>query len=276
MSTAPHTMLNETAVNIVENLAYQVAMRHNGIITVNHLAPYLPLSLDFIQSCLENMADGHSVISGEKNGFPVYEFVRAAESDETPCIDPAHCCLSCAISLSSEEKMLCGTCREALEKESNRLAESTGWPAKAVYEHEILYLSANSDKPQSASHLAAYSRYTLKRMQKKLKIMALSHYLKIHLDNDAATLLYTFPPITYPKELYQKNMTIIRQYPASIAEDMEIKLVRIILTLAVMLLGVFILALMRVPFPVLIIGFLITAPIVALKIWRHKDKPPED
>ena len=269
-------MLNETAANIVENLAYQVAQRHNSVITANHLAPYLPLSLDLIRSCLENMADGHSVITCEQDGLPAYEFVRSGESDEETSIDPAHTCLSCTTSLAPGEKMLCRMCQESLEKESNRLAESTGWPSKAVYEHEILYLAAKSTRPHSAAHLAGYSRYTLKRMQKKLKSMALAHYLKVDLDSDAATLLYTFPEITYPKNLYQKNMETIRQYPAAIAEDMEHKLIRIILSIAGMLLAVFLLALMRVPFPLLIGCFVVTAPIVTLKIWRHKDKPPDD
>ncbi len=269
-------MLNETAANIVENLAYQVSQGHNGVITVNHLAPYLPLSLDLIRSCLDNMTDGHSVVTGEQDGFPAYEFVRAGESDEEPCSDPSHTCLSCTANLAPGEKMLCRVCEESLDKESNRLAESTGWPAKAVYEHEILYLSAKSKKPHSASHLAGYSRYTLKRMQKKLKAMALAHYLKIDLDSDSATLLYTFPDITYPKALYQKNMENILQHPAAVAEDMELKLIRIIFSIAGMLLGVFLLALMHVPLPLLFGLFVVAAPITALKIWRHKDKPPDD
>ncbi len=268
--------LNETAANIVENLAYQVAQKHDGVITVNHLAPYLPLSMDLIRSCLGNMTDGHSVIQREQDEFPVYEFTGEKETDEDQCTDPVDCCISCAANLPPGEKMLCDTCQDLLEQESNRLAESTGWPARAVYEHEVLYLAAKSSHPQSAAHLAGYSRYTLKRMQKKLKTMALAHYLNINLDSDAATLLYEFPQISYPKDLYQKNMALILSHPASIAEDMELKLIRIILSFAVMLLAVFILALMRVPLPLLIGCFVIAAPVTALKIWRHKDKPPDE
>lgn len=276
MNTETIAVLNETAANIVENLAYQVAQGHGGIITVNHLAPYLPLSLDLIRSCLDNMTDGHSVIQYEQNGFPVYEFTRGGEENRKQDMDLAQCCLSCTTSLQSGEKMLCKACQDSLEKELNRLADTTGWPAKAVYEHEILYLAAKSSRPQSAAHLAGFSRYTLKRMQKKLKTMALSHYLKIDLNSDAATLLYEFPKINYPKDSYQKNMAIIRRYPASVAEDMELKIIRITLCFAVMLLAVFVLALMRVPLPILIGCFVVAAPIVALKIWRHKDKPPDD
>jgi hypothetical protein len=269
-------MINENAANIVENFAYQVAQRHGGIITVNHLAPYLPLSLDLIRSCLDNMTDGHSVIHREEEGFPVYEFTGSGEEKEEKGTDLVQCCLSCSASLAPGEEMLCKECQGSLEKEMNRLAESTGWPAKAVYEHEVLYIAAKTRRPQPAAHLAGHSRYTLKRMQKKLKAMALEHYLKIDLNSDAETLLYEFPQITYPKDFYNKNIAIIRRYPASIAEDMELKMIRIILCLAVMLLAVFVLALMRVPLPILIGCFVVAAPIVALKIWRHRDKPPDE
>jgi hypothetical protein len=71
-------------------------------------------------------------------------------------------------------------------------------------------------------------------------------------------------------------MEVIRRYPASVAEDMELKIIRIILYLAGMLLTVFILAFLRIPLPVLLIGFIIIAPIVAFRIWRHKDRPPDE
>ena len=80
MNTEMIPMLNETAANIVENLAYQVAQRHGGTITVNHLAPYLPLSLSLIRACLDNMVDGHSLIASEENGFPTYEFAQTKQT----------------------------------------------------------------------------------------------------------------------------------------------------------------------------------------------------
>ena len=113
-------------------------------------------------------------------------------------------------------------------------------------------------------------------MQKKLKAMALEQYLILDLDKTTATITYQFPEISYSKDAYQRNMEVIRRYPASVAEDMELKMIRIILYLAGMLLAVFVLVLMRIPLLILIICFVIIAPIVAIKIWRHKDKPPEE
>ena len=274
METIP--ILNDTAANIVENLAYQVAQRHGGTIAVNHLAPYLPLSLDLIRSCLDNMLDGHSVISSEQDGFPMYEFKQVKEMIEEPGEVSSQGCLSCTINPRSNGQILCKECLDALEKELNRVADSTGWPAKAVYEHEILYLAARRNGPQYAADLAGHSRYTLKRMQKKLKAMALDRYLKMDLDKSAATLFYQFPKISYPQKAYQRNISIIRRYPASVAEDTELKIIRIILILAGMLFAVFVLALMRIPLPILIVCFVIIASIVTIRIWRHRDKLPDE
>lgn len=276
MNTETIPILKETAANIVENIAYQVAQRHGGTITVNHLAPYLPLSLSLIRSCLDNMVDGHSVVTSEQDGFPMYEFTQTEGTNEETHEVHAQSCLSCTINPRSGEQMLCKECLDVLEKELNRVAESTGWPAKAVYEHEILYLATQRSGPQNAADLAGYSRYTLKRMKKKLKAMALEQYLTLDLDRTAATISYQFPKILYPKEAYQRNMEVIRRYPASVAEDMELKIIRIILYLAGMLFAVFVLALLRIPLPVLVICFVIIAPIVAFKIWRHRDRPPDE
>jgi len=268
--------LSETAANIVENIAYRVAERRGGRITVNHLAPYLPLSLELLKSCLNDMVDGHSVISSEADPFPTYEFSACLDK---PCEEGPlrfDTCLSCDNDLSApEEHPLCSDCFQALEKELNRLAETMGWPAKAVYEHEILYLAAQQKSPHYASQLAGRSRYTLKRMKQKLKAMTLDHYVCQELDKKAAAIVYHFPEITYPKESYRNNMAVIRRYPASVTEDMEIKITRITLSLAALLLIGFILAFLRIPLPVLIIGFVIMSPIVALKIWRHREQLPE-
>jgi len=95
MSKESACILNETASNVVENIAYQVAQRHGGIISVNHLTPYLPLSLSLIRSCLDNMVDGHTVTTGERDGFPVYEFNRSKECRSDPPEMETQNCLSC-------------------------------------------------------------------------------------------------------------------------------------------------------------------------------------
>ena len=171
---------------------------------------------------------------------------------------------------------MCKDCSATIEEELSRLAEQTGWPAQAVYEHEILYLAAKHPSPHYAPELAGRSRYTLSQMKRKLDLLEQNGYAKEAVDEDNATIAYTFPAVEYPRELYERNMAVICQFPAAVAEEMEAKVARIFFVLALMLVGAFVLLLFSVPMPVLAIAFLIGAPLVALKIWRRKLKPPEE
>jgi hypothetical protein len=122
MKTDRSLLLNEAVANIVENLAYKVAQHQGGMITVNHLAPYLPLSLGLIRSCLDNMADGQTVIASEQGGFPIYEFTQAGEANERSHEDASQNCLSCTMNPRSPGQQLCSECLETLERELTRLA----------------------------------------------------------------------------------------------------------------------------------------------------------
>ena len=269
--------LSEATVNMVENIAYQIAERNRGRITVNHLVPYLPMSVGLLRDCLDEMLDEHSVFAGELDGFPVYEF-NACLNKAPPAgrLDFANC-LSCNTDFAPPRlKPFCPPCFENLTKDLTRIAKTTGWPTKAVYEHEILYLAARQPGPHYAAWLAGQSRFTLKRMKQKLKTMTLDHYLRQELDTQAGNLRYHFPAVAYPKKFYRHNMEVIRSHPSSVMEDVEMKVTRITLTLAGLVLLMFLLALLRIPLPMLVVGFVIVAPIVSLKIWRHKEKPPED
>ena len=60
-------------------------------------------------------------------------------------------------------------------------------------------------------------------------------------------------------------------------EEVELKMVRIIIALALMLLGLFVMGFFfYVPFPILVVIFLLAGPVTGLLIWRHKDSPEED
>ena len=81
-------------------------------------------------------------------------------------------------------------------------------------------------------------------------------YAKQAVDETNATIAYAFPPIEYPRELYERNMAVIRQFPAAVAEEVEAKVARIFFVLALMLVGMFILALMHVHQLLLLVVFL--------------------
>ncbi|HIJ64537.1 MAG TPA: hypothetical protein HPP77_01195 [Candidatus Hydrogenedentes bacterium] len=244
MSSQEGASLGENAANVVENLALRIAERQAGKVTPAQLAPYLPMSLELIRSCLDDLVDERAV--------------------------------SCDAKLKPKgQHVLCTECSRDLQEELSKSADKTGWPAQAVYEHEILYLAAGRDGPVRAEDLARRSRYTLRNMQRKLDKMSLDGWLRKDFDDEQGLIVYHFPKTDYPEARYKANMAVIRSYPASFTEEVQTRVAQILLALGVLLLGLLVLAFF-LPFPMLVLLFLIAAPVTAFVIWRRRSDPDED
>ena len=267
------TILSESASNVIENLACRLACRQGGRVHPHSILPFLPISLGLAQECLDDMADGSSVLSEMHDGLVSYEFSAYHDSNGAGSVIEPDTCVACGKDVPhKEEETLCGDCTTLLHKELNSLAETTGWPAQAVYEHEILYHAAKQADSIPAESLAGVSRYTLKSMRRKLDKLSVEHYARQKLDEKRGLMTYAFPALNYPRYLYLQNMAVIRSHPASIMEEVQLKVVRILLTLGLMFLGMVGLAIFHLPFPLM----LIAGPAVAMGIWRQKDKVPEE
>jgi hypothetical protein len=269
--------LSESASNVVENLACRVAQKHGGRINPHHLFPYLPMSFGLIRSCLDDMVDGTSVLSDTRDNIVEYEFTAYRGAPVEKGLLDVSACVSCDKDLAGGgDAVLCGECADLLRKELNGLAEKTAWPAQAVYEHDIVYHAAGGTDPVPAEDLAGSTIYTLRNMRRKLHRLVLDHYARQELDENAGLMKYHFPDLEYPRDRYKKNMAVIRSYPASVMEEIQLKIVRILFTLGLMFLGMLALAFWGVPFPLLIVLFLIGGPVTAFLIWRHRTRPEED
>jgi hypothetical protein len=277
MSDESKNTLSDTTANVVENLACRIAERHRGRITAHHLIPYLPMSLGLIDECLTGMVDEASVTVEISGGVTEYLFAAYLENPLVPGILNVDGCLACDADISNRPaSVLCGHCSKTIQKELNALAEQTGWPAQAVYEHEILYLAARTKGPAYAAELAGHSRLTLRNLRKKLERLCLDGYVRQELDAHKGVPAYHFPEMEYPRELYRANMQLIRSYPASVMEDVELKVTRIFFALGLLILVLFLAAfLLHLPFPLVVLLFLISAPITALCIWRRKTLPAD-
>lgn len=270
--------LSDKVTNIIENLACRIAEKEGGRITPHSLLPYLPISLGLVKACLDNMVDEISVSSDKKDNVVEYEFT--AYKNSTISQEPLEIdvCLSCGEDRApSHQEVLCSSCFENFQKELSRLSEKNGWPAHALYEHEILYLASYYKDSIHAEALAGRSRYTLGSVRRKLERMSLDGYLRQELDKQAGMMMYHLPRVAYPKKRYVTNIGIIRSYPASVMEEVQIKVVRILFVLGCMLFGLMIMAFMfRIPYPFLVMIFFAAAPLTALFIWRHRRYPEEE
>lgn len=273
MSIVEGTALDERVENMVENLALRTAEACGGVLTANHLLPYLPMSLDMIQTCLDDMVDNRAVTMDESGHVTEYRFhAYKTESGASDALD-ASTCVACDAELPKyTNRFYCAPCLNALQQELSRLADRTGWPARAVYEHEILFRAAQGGGRVHAEDLAAKSRYTLRNMEGKLVAMSLEGRLQKDLDETSGTIVYVFPEIDYPQNQYRANMGLIRSFPASTMEEVQIRVAHILFSIGVLILGLLVLAFAHVPFPTLILLFLVIAPICAFTIWRRRSR----
>jgi hypothetical protein len=268
--------LREESANMVENLAIRMAECQGGALRANQLLPWLPMSLAMITACLDDLSDGVAVLKDDSAHIPVYTFT--AYTQETPKAVPlkAKACIACDATLASPgHQAFCRTCQQVLQTDLTRLADATGWPAQAVYEHELAYLAAQMNHAAHAEDLSGRSRYTLRNVRQKLADMSRSGYVAKALNDDQKTIVYQFPEITYAQERYRENIGRIRQYPASALEEIQLRLVRIMVSLGVLLLSLFAAAFFGYPFPLLVMTFLVLAPIVSVFIWKRRNSTDE-
>lgn len=266
--------LSEQASNVIENLACRLARRNGGRIAPHHLLPHLPISLGLVKESLDDMCDGVAVHVDESGDIIAYTFsAYAEEGAASASVFDADTCISCGQDLpGSDPETLCDACSTLLNRELAHLAEKTGWPAEAVYEHDILYHASRQAGPVFAEELASASRYTLRRMRRKLELLVQRRYASEELDPQRALMRYTLPDLRYPRDRFRRNMAVIRSYPASVMEEVQLKVVRILISLGLLFLGMLILAFCGFPFPLLVLGAILVGPILALVIWFHRDK----
>ena len=265
---------NEVISNAVENISFRLAEKGNGIVFPAELLPYLPISLGMIIDVLDEVSGESDAITPKTvDGFRQYIFKPAKPLNEATANLAMSQCVICDTDIRARNTiLLCDTCSEELKATLIEEAEVNGWPAQAVYEHEICYLSARSSSPVSAEKLASSSRFTLRRMRKKLDQMQKRLTVTQKRDPETDSNLYTFATFAYPREAYRKNIQWIRLLPASVTEDVEIRIIYILTSLGILFLTLLALAFWGFPFPLLLLFILITAPILAVVIWNHRSK----
>ena len=215
---------SQIIVNVVENLACLLAEKYGGSITVNHLMPYLPLSLGFIRRCLDHMVDGHTVYATTRDDCTVYEFAAYHEVPSDAGILHVGACVSCGRTFPPKRRRVqCADCRRSLHKELQRLAGSTNWVAEAVAEHNILFIAAQYPEPLPTATLASRSHLTLREMKQTLSRMGLDGYLQQDVHGQIGVMTYRFPPVTYPRSHYRDNLAVVQSCLSQTGRRVEVK-----------------------------------------------------
>jgi hypothetical protein len=254
---------------VTENLAEQLSAAQGGIVHPAQLLPYLPLSLELIEQTLDELASSDRVEKQQTDGLTVYIFKESL--NKTPHhFDPRQCVYSNEPLVDNAYTAITPGIRETIEAELANLAANDTWPAQAVWQHELIYLAANLPEPVSTSSIAGHSRLPFKRAEAHLKALRLGGTLQL----DAALNTWTLPPLRYPRTVYSRHDSYIRQFPGAIKEEFEVRLTKgLALSLIVLLLCLMLAVVARIPFPLVFFGGLICATFVFLKILKSPPQP---
>jgi hypothetical protein len=263
------TLFSEAAANIIENLACREAARHGGRVAPAQLLPHLPISLGLVKAVLDATAEDDNITRHFDDGIVSYTW--GTSGDHTSAAsqpESASACVACDAATPADTSLCCA-CTGLLQRELAGLANRTGWPAQAIIEHEIIYRAAEGGATQWAPEsLAGRTRFTVRNLRGRLKALATQHIIAE--TTTATTPNYRFPANHYERDAYERNMQAIRRYPSARLQDMEQRLVRVLAALAAGVLGVLVLALCRIPLPLLVPLFLIYATVAAVKLWRQR------
>ena len=213
MSRIPPSV-DESILRMVENLACRLAERSQGRITPCHLIPYMPLPLELIRTCLDDMVDGESVVSPPGEEKVVYEFTAYRNFPGAPEGLSMQSCVACGTPLLPKAvSVFCASCAETLYRAAERMAVAHGWVQQAHIEHALLYAAAPyAGEPVSIATLASRSHSRMRATRLSLEKMAWEGYLHQDVDPKTGALVYTFPSIAYPRALYETNARMLRAW----------------------------------------------------------------
>ncbi len=253
---------------VTENLAEQMSASQGGIVHPVQLLPYLPMSIELIEKTLDELAASDRVEKQTQDGLTRYLFKESLNKPARQFL-PRHCVYSNEVLDEYEYASIAPTVRQTVEAELGAIAQYDIWPAQAVWEHELVYLTQNLPIPVSTSSIAGHSRLPFKKVEARLAALQQRGVLRFNPDLDT----WETPPLRYPKPAYLRNDQFIRQFPGAIKEELEIRLVKALTTALFILILCFVLAITaKFPFPLLLFVGSAASLIIFLRILKAPPK----
>ena len=257
---------------VTENLAEQLSAAQGGRVHPTQLLPYLPLSLRLIERTLDALTESDRVEKQQINHLAGYLFKESLNKPQQK-FAPRQCVYSNDPLDDCEHTAVSQEVRQKIEAELSLMAAHDGWPAEAVWEHELIYLAQNPNTPIGTSEIAGRSRLPFKKVEARLSELQKRGAIRLNAELNA----WEQPPMRYPKSAYQRNDGYIRKFPGAVKEEFEVRLVKALSSALIALLLCFVLAMTaRFPFPLILFGGGLIAAFIFLKIFRAPAKPIPD
>jgi hypothetical protein len=255
----------------VENVSARVAAAKSGRVTPNDLAPYLPLSLELIETRMREMVDGSTVLEPGDSDFLCFDYPEFYDSPQRE-LERSDCWI-CHAEEREKDRFdgpdtlpgFCSACSNDLSKEAMDLAETTAWPSAALKEHELLYITSSANEPVRLAAVAGKSRLTLGKVKQQLIEMSHRKWVKMILSEELGGMGFEFPKIHYSKSDFKQNQAFMRKHPSSMKDEVEVRLIKSLTGVAVILLLCIVGAIFHVPFPLIILSGVIAS---AIYVWK--------
>ena len=249
---------------VTENLAEQLAAAQGGIVHVAQLLPYLPLSLELIEQALDQLTASARVEKHHQGELVAYIF-HDSVNNPSHTFKPKRCVYSDEELDEKAFTAIAPELRQKIEAELANLAEYDAWPADAMRQHELVYLTANLPSPVTTRAIASHSPLPLKRV--KLHLSQLQRRGAVH--SDAARNTWELPPLEYPHSAYARHSSFLHQFPAALKEEQELRWVKALSSaLVILLLSLMLAVVARIPFPLVFFGGLLIAFFIFLKTLK--------
>ena len=152
---------------VIENLAERVAASKGGVVTLNDLMPYLPVSLDILEQHMNEMIDETIVYSERRDGLLVYVFQELLDADPQPLLDGV-CVYSGKEFSASAQQVISPETEWQMREELLAQANANAWPAEAVWQHEILFIASGARRHVGVAEIAGRSRLMFKQVKERL------------------------------------------------------------------------------------------------------------
>ena len=113
---------------------------------------------------------------------------------------------------------------------------------------------------------------TLKRVKEELKAMAKRKFARAVINEDDGILSYEFPKIEYDERAFQRNDRFIRRHPSSLKEEVEIRIIKSLTAVAIIIGLCMVGAIFRFPFALLLLAGSIASAVATASIFLKKQR----
>lgn len=187
-------------IQLVSEVAAYLARRHEGRTHVLEITTYFPIDVDSIARILEGLEEIDGVNRLQTQGICFYEI-------EKPDLFSLR-----EIDIEKQEHL---NEVPSFTRALSNLKKNEDWVKKVREQHEILQIAASAKSPSvELAYLTSRTEIPSAKIQSILNDFGAESYIRIEVDEDTDTLVYTFPTMVYPRARLQHNLQILEEVQA--------------------------------------------------------------